>query len=424
MSENVRLKDDTPIFYQMTDQPLLIRLARELKNAIQQILRDPAAYLSVALLPPDHAQWFPVRVARVTAEGLRALVTHPGAFIRDAFALDTVGKGRRRRLLPVLMITAVLYGAFGAFAVYEAFFSAWAKVRIIEDYNYEHFHADWQTWAATKLVYPPGMLHPGGTTMTIDEIRKLDAERKRKAELAKIEREKKVKEEEARRTEQEKKEAEAAAKKEADAKAAEAKAAEAKAAEAKAAEDKEKSKSFGEINIAPIKDIVGKLYGMYQSGELTLADNFKIMLSFRIDQDGSIPRSSVKLITSSGSKVVDENAMEILGALGASHALGPLSSLSSNTIELDVNDQFTRLSITSFAPTPEEAAQKAQSISFMLKIVRYNQKDKNPAVAELLSHLVIKADNKRVDADMTVPKGRAQEMMKNTFNKPSDQAQD
>ncbi|HEY6327765.1 MAG TPA: TonB C-terminal domain-containing protein [Blastocatellia bacterium] len=415
MSENTRLKDDTPIFHQITDQPLLIRLARELKGAIQQIVRDPASFLRVALLPANRAQWFPVRVLRVTAEGLSAVVSHPISFLRDAFALDTLGKTRRRRLLPVLMVAALLYGAFGLFAIYEAFLSPIAKIRIVENYNYEHFHAD---WAMTKLVYPPGMLHASnGPTMTIEEIRKLDAERKRKAELAKIDREKRVKEEEARRAEEEKKEADAAAKKEADAKAAEAKAAEAKAAA-------DKSKSFGEINIGPIKDIVGNLYNLYQSGQLTLADNFKIMLAFRIDPDGSIPRSSVRLVTSSGSKKVDENAMEILGALGASHALGPLSSLSSNTIELDVNDQFTRLSITSFAPTAEEAAQKAYSIGWMLKIVRASQAKKNPAVAELLSHLVIKADNKRVDADMTVPKSRATEMMKTTFSKPSDQAQE
>jgi flagellar motor protein MotB len=413
MSENTRLKEDTPIFYQMNDQPLLVRLARELKNAIQQIVRDPAAYFSVAVLPADHAQWFPVRVVRVTAEGVKSLVSHPISFIQGAFASDAIGKSRRRRLLPVLMIAAMLYGAFGVFAIYEAFFSRYAKYRITDNPNYPKFDPNWIT---RKLVYPPGMLHvPGaGPQMSIDEIKKLDAERKKKAEQARLEREKREKEEEAKRAEEEKKEAEAAAKKEADE----------KAALAKAAEDKEKSKNFGEINIAPIKDIVGKLYNMYQSGDLTLADSFKIMVAFKIDPDGSIPRSSIHIIKSSGSKVVDDNALEILWQLGESHALGPLSTLSSNTIALDVNDQVTRLSITSFAPTPEEAAKKAESISFMLRIVRATQQKKNPAVAELLSHLVVKADNKRVDADMTVPKERTQEMMKKTFSKPADQAQE
>ena len=162
---------------------------------------------------------------------------------------------------------------------------------------------------------------------------------------------------------------------------------------------------------------------MYQSGELELADNFKIMISFKIDPDGSIPKSSIHVIKSSGSQFFDNNALEILWQLGESHALSPLSALSSNTIELDINEAVTRLSITSFARSSDEAASMAGRIGFMLKMLGAVQKSKNPAVAELLSHVKVTSDNKRVDADMTVPKSRATEMMRAQFNKPAGGSQ-
>jgi hypothetical protein len=112
-----------------------------------------------------------------------------------------------------------------------------------------------------------------------------------------------------------------------------------------------------------------------------------------------------------------------LWRLGESRALGPLSSLSSNTIELRVNDEFTRLSITSFAPTPEEASAKVTQLKWLLKTVGALQKTKNPMVSELLSHLVMKADNKRIDADMTVSRARSTEMMQTQFSKNSGGSQ-
>jgi len=412
VARNIRPDDATPIFYQMSQQPLLIRLGRELQSNASQLIANPKEYIGGTVLPSDSGKWFPIRVLRSITDALSSFTHHPAAFIRGAFSLDEIGRVRRRKLLPVLVGTAFLYAVFCAYAIYEAFLSPFAHVRMVDNSNYAQLDT---AWVLKKLTYPPGMLRQplNGPVQSLDEIRKQDAERKRKAELAKAERERREKEEEAKRAEEAKKEAEAAAKKEA----------EAKSAQASASPTPDKSKSFGEINIAPIRDIVGKLYNMYLSGDLALADQFKIMVSFKIDPDGSIPKSSIHVIKSSGSRVLDENALEILWRLGESHALGPLSSLSSNTIELDVNDNQTKLSITSFAVSPEEAAQKAQSISFMLKIVAYSQKTKNPAVAELLSHLTVKADNKRIDAIMTVPKSRATEMMRATFVKSDSGSQ-
>ena len=205
-------------------------------------------------------------------------------------------------------------------------------------------------------------------------------------------------EEESRRAEETNKQAEEAAKRE-------------------AAEGHDKPKSFGEVNVAPIRDIVPRLYNIYLSGGLTLADDFKVAVAFKIDPDGSIPKESIHLVRSSGSKVVDESALEILWQLGESHGFGLLSSLPSDTIELDVNNSQARLSISGFAQTAEEASANATAISFMLKVVAATQKNKNPAVAELLSLLTVKADDKRIDVIWTIPKAALLEMMKITVGK-------
>jgi len=263
------------------------------------------------------------------------------------------------------------------------------------------------------LHYPPGMLKApaGEKPMTIEEIRKRAEERKKREEQARLER-KKEEEEAAKKADEERKAEEAR-------KAEDAK----KEQEGKAAQTKP-STAFGEINVTPIKDIVGELYQMYQAGQLDLpSDNYSIMASFRIVPDGSIPRESIRILHSSGSKIIDKKAIEVLWRLGESHALGPLSSLSSNTIELRVNDAVTKLSITSFAQTPEEATAKVTQLRWLLRLVGAQQKTKNPMVSELLSHLVMKADNKRIDADMTVPRARSTEMMQTQFSKNSGGSQ-
>ena len=169
----------------------------------------------------------------------------------------------------------------------------------------------------------------------------------------------------------------------------------------------------GEINVAPIKDVARELYRMCQSGQLDLGSgNFSVMASFKIDPDGSIPLASIHLIHSSGSKMMDKGTIEILWRIGESHAFGPLSSLSSSTIELRVEDSEIKLSALSFAPTPEEAKAKVTQVSFLLKLVGELQRTKNPMVSELLSHLVLKADNNRIDAYITVRRSHAVEMLR------------
>src|SRR5262249_36873952 len=135
------------------------------------------------------------------------------------------------------------------------------------------------------------------------------------------------------------------------------------------------------------------------------------------DSNGTIPASSISIIKSSGSSEVDRLGKQVIFMLGESGALKPLSILSSNTIKLEINDTFARLSITSFAPTPADASRLASQIGFLWGVGRVTQASKNPAVAELLKHLTLKSDNKRVDADLRVPRARAAELMQAQFGK-------
>ena len=409
MDKNSPLEKDAPseldrIFTQILPPPLGVRLVRQLGDTITLFFAEPSDFLRNSLVPGRN--WFPARVLSAFTDAAKSLAAHPVRFVAGAFAPDEIGRKRRRRFIPLLTVSVVAHVLLIAVLFVFALLRPFLGVHVTEHaYNKENFD-----WLFKPLHYPPGMLRApvSDKQMTLDEIRKRALDRKKREEEARLERERRRKEEEvaARKAEE--------AKKAEDAK---------KEQEAKAGGQTKPASSFGDINVTPIKDIVGELYQMYQSGHLDVGDNYSIMASFRILPDGSIPKESIHILHGSGSEIVDRKAIEVLWRLGESHALGPLSSLSSNTIELRVNDTVTRLSITSFAPTAEEAQTKVTQLSFLLKTVGALQKSKNPMVSELLSHLVMKADNKRIDADMTVSRARSSEMMQNQFSKNSGGSQ-
>jgi hypothetical protein len=161
---------------------------------------------------------------------------------------------------------------------------------------------------------------------------------------------------------------------------------------ARSTEAKSAKLQSGEINVAPIEDIARELHQMWQSGQLDLGHDYGVMASFRILTDGSIPKESIRILHSSGSKLIDTKTLELLWRLGESQALGALASLSSNILEVRVSDTAAKLSITSFAQTAKEARFKVSQLSFLLKLVGVQQRSKNPMVSELLSHLVLKAE--------------------------------
>src|SRR5262249_16811919 len=183
----------------------------------------------------------------------------------------------------------------------------YAKLRVVNE-KYRKFDPNLLTG---KLYYPVGMLQAQRTdkVLSLEEIQ----ERARKRQAARLEREK---------AEREKKEREEAARK-----------AEEAAKLAAAEKAKTTPKEFGTVNLAPIKDAITQIYSLYKAGNLGTDDlNFTMMAKFKIEPDGSL--SNIAMIKSSGSKTIDNKALEILWMLGESHALGPISSFSSNTIKL------------------------------------------------------------------------------------------
>lgn len=190
---------------------------------------------------------------------------------------------------------------------------------------------------------------------------------------------------------------------------------------AQATDSKSPNPPAVEINAAPIKDLAAELFRMCQSGQPDLpSDNSSVMASFKVDPDGSMPIDSIRIVRSSGSKAIDKKAIEILWRMSESHAFVPLSLLSSNTIEFKGDKSAIKLAMAGFASTAEEAQTKATQLSFLLKTVAVLQKAKakNPLVSELFSHLVIKSDGNRIDAEITIPCDRAAELLRQLSAKP------
>jgi hypothetical protein len=376
---------------------MLARLWEGIAYAVSELIEGPGSYLRVALLPDSFRGWLPVRTARELSQATVSFVSHPFASLRETLKPDDIGSKRLRLFWRVLACSGFLHSGLILALLYVAIVAPYLGYKVVDK---EYRKIDVEKLLA-HLKYAPQMLRGPANTkpMTFEELQ--ERARKRREAM-----ERRQREEAAREAERKKKEEE-----------------QRKAEEARIAAEKKKAEpsQFKEINIAPLKDIVGKIYETYQAGQLGVdTDDFSIMAAFRIDPDGSIPVSSIKVVKSSGSNVLDKNAIELLWRLGESHALGPLSKLSSQTIKLEVKDTTAKLTITSFAPTPEEAKKTAYALNFFLGLFGASQKDKSPNVAQLIGMLKVSSDNKRVDAQMTIPKARASEMLKAQYGATSN----
>ena len=362
------------------------RLARVLAATLREFRDGPLSYLRAVFLPDRIEDSFWVRLSRLVAISL----VHPLEILRGLVAGDAIDLKRRRRFFPILTVSAAIHGAFILYLIYLAFFSQFAHLRVV-DRAYKKF--DSETFLA-KLYYPPQMLRATskGPAMSLEEIRARAEKRKHELALAreKVERERKEKEE-------------------ADRKAAE--------EAAKVAEqNKATATKFGEINIAPIKDTVGNIAKLFEAGGLDIPDvKFSVMAGFKVMPDGSF--ENIRIIKSSESKIIDRNAMEILSNIGESHALGPVSNLTSSTISLEITDDLARIRIMAFAPTPEIAKEKAGLLNALFWALR--MKEKSPELDQLLKLIKVKSEGKRVDTDLVVPRAQAAEMFRAWLASPS-----
>lgn len=388
----------TPNIYLTPDSALLSRLKRAVSEATGEITEGPVSYLRAAFLPDRIKEWFPVRLGIYFADAALALVRHPLTFIKEARLPDFIGERRRRRFRWALSFSMMLHSVLLAYLFYAAFIAPFMGIKIV-DKAYRKFDAE----ALLKpLQYPPGMLRitVPQSTMTLEEIR---AREKKRLEEAKARREK----EERERAKREKEEQERIAR-------------EQKAeAEKKAAEEAAKkpcAEQIGELNLAPIKDLVGKIYQLHGAGQLGMQDSrLNVMIGFKIDSDGAL--SKITVVKSSGVKLIDKYSAEIIWNIGESHALGMFCKLSSTTVALDLNDQIARLTITGFAPTPDMAQDISAKLNTLFKFVAWNNKKSNPPVAELMSLVRVRSNGKRLEAELAVSRERADAMMREQFGK-------
>jgi hypothetical protein len=374
------------IFWIMPWPGLAARLARAFADTKGEFGGGPLSYLGAAFLPDRIRDWFWFRLARL----IGTFAAHPFQLIRAAVEGDAIDRKRRRRFVPLLTASAGVHGVLIVYLVYLAFFSQFAHLRVV-DRAYKKFNPD---TLMEKLYYPPQMLRlaPKGPAMTLEEIRARAEKRKKELALAreKAERERKEKEE-------------------ADRKAAE--------EAAKIAEqNKSTSTKFGEINIAPIKDTVGNIAKLFEEGGLDIPEvKFSVMAGFKVMPDGSF--ENIRIIKSSGSKIIDRNALEILSNIGESHALGPVSNLTSSTISLEITDDLARIRIMAFAPTPEIAKEKSGLLNALFWALR--MKETSPELGQLLKLIKVKSEGKRVDTDLMVPRTKAAEMFRAWLATPS-----
>jgi TonB-like protein len=375
------------IFWIMPLPGLFTRLGRAFRETALEIGSGPAAYLRAAFLPDHIQEWFWFRLAAL----ISASFAHPIEAISGAVAGDEIEIKRRRRLYPILAASAGVHGALVIYLVYLAFFSPYANLRVVNK-AYKKFDPK----MLEHLYYPPQIFRLAqvvpGQTMTIEEIKARAEKHKQEIALAreKAEKERKEKEE-----------------------------ADRKAAEEQAKLDKEKKPSstqFGEINIAPIKDTVANLSKLFEEGGLDIPEmKFSVMAGFKVMPDGSF--ENIRILKSSGSKIIDRNALEILSNIGESRALGPVSNLSSSTISLEVTDDLARIRIMAFAPTPEIAKEKADLLNVLFWALR--MKEKSPDLGQLLKLIKVKNEGKRVDTDLLVPRAQAAQMFRAWLANPS-----
>ena len=376
------------IFWLMPLPGLITRLGYAFSETVREISSGPLAYLRAAFLPDRMEESFWFRLGRLISNSF----AHPVEALRGAVAGSEIEIKWRRRLFPILAGSAGVHGALVVYLVYQAFFSPYANMRIVNK-EYKKFDPR----MLEHLYYPPQIFRlaptPQTSAMTLEEIRARAEKHKQELALAR-----------------EKAERERKAKEEADRKAAE------EAAKLAAEKKPSSSTQFGEINIAPIKDIVANLSKLFEEGGLDIPEmKFSVMAGFKVMPDGSF--ENIKILESSKSKIIDRNAMEILSNIGESKALGPVSNLSSATISLQVTEDLARIRIMAFAPTPEIAKEKADLLNVLFWALR--MKEKSPDLGQLLKLIKVKNEGKRVDTDLMVPRAQAAQMFRAWLANPS-----
>ncbi|MFY9225696.1 MAG: energy transducer TonB [Blastocatellia bacterium] len=333
----------------------------------------------------------------------------PGAMINK---VDRSGFFHRHKIKLGIFLSVFLHLSYFGWTFYQAVFSPFTNISMIDD-AYNEIKWIELTKLTKPLKYPPNMLVVPKKAVPLDKIAE---------ELAKEEEKKK---EEAKRKAEERK----------------------KKKEAKENELKEDSKEdieeenqdtdlaknevevvpedtpaptgpprFGQINARPIREIMGKVYNIYKSGNLDIQKAFfSVTVGYEVGKDGSL--YEIRIIKSSGSEQLDTAAINIANAISESHALLPLTALTANTATLELGDEKASFIIRGQAANTSIASDLANLFSQQVAGLRLLLSFKNPEAAVLFAHLKISNQGNELIADMTMARQEADEMMHRNFQK-------
>lgn len=180
---------------------------------------------------------------------------------------------------------------------------------------------------------------------------------------------------------------------------------------------------FGQINSRPIREIMGKVYDIYKSGNLDIEKPFfSVTVGYEVGKDGSLYQ--VRIIRSSGSQHLDAAALNIAAAISESHALLPLTALTANTATLELGQEKASFIIKGLASNTAIASDLATLFSQQVAGLRLLLSFKNPEAAILFNHLQISNKDNELIADMTMPRDEADAMMHRNFQKDDSQPEE
>ncbi|MCC6742335.1 MAG: hypothetical protein IT175_00610 [Acidobacteria bacterium] len=167
---------------------------------------------------------------------------------------------------------------------------------------------------------------------------------------------------------------------------------------------------FGVMGGGPLKPHLKQIYEAHERG-LIAADNFTVTVTCRALADGSL--ADIRIAQSSGERLIDETAVNILKEISNQHALAPLSTLSSLSLTLQKDSSTTALSAVGFSEDPDRSATMARELGLVKTLSRF--KMKNDDQMELLNSVQISQSGNRVTVRAELPNSKAGDMMTRSF---------
>lgn len=330
----------------------------------------------------------------------------------EPYTFQRKGFFYRHKLLLAILISITCHFSYFGWSFYQWIFSPFTGISMV-DAAYNDIKWIELNKLTKPLKYPANMLVFPGKVVPLDKIKEEmeKAEERRKEEARKKAEERKKKDEERKKKQQQENQ-----------------------------EDKDKSDSedpdnqlaknevknvdkepppatppkFGQINARPIREIMGKVYNIYRSGNLDIRRAFfSVTVGYEVNKDGSL--YEVRIIKSSGSEQLDGAAINIANAISESHALMPLTVLTANTATLELGEEKASFIIKGFATNSEIASDMANLFNQQVAGLRLLLSFKNPEALILFNHLQVSTQGNQLIADMTMSRAEADEMMHRNF---------